>query len=75
MKPAPLLLLLLAAVAAGCASGDGARSYVMGDVYVILPPSTNLTVEVLNQHVTSSTGHDRITKPSAEIPVSVTPAP
>ena len=71
-----LLLSVLAATAAfglGCVSGEGARSYVLGDVYGVIPPSTNTTIEVLNQHVTSSTGRDRVTKPSADL--TVTPSP
>lgn len=71
MRSCAVILGLLGLL--GCATGEGVRTYVIGDVYVFPPPGA--VVSVLNQVSVSETGRDRVIKPSAEatVPVSALP--
>jgi hypothetical protein len=73
-------LLLALALLSGCSTGEGPKQYNFGDNYFMtFVSSTNTPVELLvemyNQRAESATGRDRVTKPSADLTVPISPVP
>lgn len=70
--------LVIALFLCGCSTGEGPKQVNNGDNYFMTFVSTTntpveLMIDMYNQSAESSTGRDRVTKPSADL--DVTPIP